>query len=81
MNADCILGVDVAGAVLVAAGYSLGANILTRYLGEEGASAPMAAAASLCNPFNLVRHRPPWTWPPALKEFGQFQPRWMNIRT
>jgi len=41
------------GAPVTAAGYSLGANILTRYLGEEGSSAPLAAAVSLCNPFNL----------------------------
>ena len=87
-SAGCISGVCAAGAVLVAAGYSLGANILTRYLGEEGAAAPLAAAASLCNPFNLVR-RPPWTRPPALdrppapKEPShppeQSQPRWMNM--
>lgn len=42
---------------MTAAGYSLGANILTRYLGEEGSSAPLAAAVSLCNPFNLARPR------------------------
>ena len=30
------------------------ANILVRYLGEEGAQTPIAAAASLCNPFDLV---------------------------
>lgn len=63
----------------MAAGYSLGANILTRYLGEEGGAAPLAAAASLCNPFNLVRRCPPWTRPPALTEFEQSQPMWLNI--
>ena len=31
------------------------ANILVRYLGEEGGKVPLAAAVSLCNPFNLVR--------------------------
>ena len=41
-------------APLVAAGYSLGANILVNYLGEAGAETPLAAAVSLCNPFNLV---------------------------
>lgn len=40
--------------LLFAAGWSLGANILTRYLGEEGDRTPISAAASLCNPFNLV---------------------------
>jgi predicted alpha/beta-fold hydrolase len=39
---------------LVAAGYSLGANILVNYLGEAGESTPLAAAVSLCNPFDLV---------------------------
>lgn len=34
-------------------GYSLGANILVRYLGEEGDKTPLRAAVSLCNPFNL----------------------------
>lgn len=40
--------------LLLAAGWSLGANILTRYLGEEGEGTPISAAAALCNPFNLV---------------------------
>ena len=30
------------------------ANILLRYLGEEGKGTPLKAAASLCNPFDLV---------------------------
>ncbi|GIL85488.1 hypothetical protein Vretifemale_14002 [Volvox reticuliferus] len=38
---------------LLAAGWSLGANILLRYLGEEGAATPLRAAVSMCNPFNL----------------------------
>lgn len=41
--------------LLFAAGWSLGANILTMYLGQEGSRTPISAAASLCNPFNLVR--------------------------
>ena len=32
----------------------LPANILVNYLGEEGDKAPIAAAVSLCNPFDLV---------------------------
>ena len=32
------------------------ANILVRYLGEEGERTPIQAAISMCNPFNLVRH-------------------------
>ena len=39
---------------LLAAGWSLGGNILVRYLGEEGAASPISAAASLCNPLDLV---------------------------
>jgi predicted alpha/beta-fold hydrolase len=44
------------GARLLAAGWSLGANILCNYLGEEGlASRPahITAAISFCNPFAL----------------------------
>ncbi len=41
-------------SLLFAAGWSLGANILTRYLGEDGDRTPLAAAAALCNPFDLV---------------------------
>ena len=33
------------------------ANILVRYLGEEGPATPLAAAVSMCNPFNLVSRR------------------------
>lgn len=40
---------------LFAAGWSLGANILTRYLGEEGENTPIQAAVVMCNPFDLVR--------------------------
>lgn len=39
---------------LLAAGWSLGANILVRYVGEEGDECPISAAASLCNPLDLV---------------------------
>ncbi|EIE22712.1 AB-hydrolase YheT [Coccomyxa subellipsoidea C-169] len=41
-------------SALLAAGWSLGANILVRYLGEEGPKTPISAAISMCNPFNLV---------------------------
>ncbi|KAL9680347.1 hypothetical protein QQ045_018225 [Rhodiola kirilowii] len=41
-------------ANLYAAGWSLGANILVRYMGEESDSCPLTGAVSLCNPFNLV---------------------------
>ncbi|EEH50202.2 uncharacterized protein PADG_06281 [Paracoccidioides brasiliensis Pb18] len=34
-------------------GFSLGANILTNYLGEEGASCPLSAGVICSNPWNL----------------------------
>uniref|UniRef100_A0A1D1YPJ6 Embryogenesis-associated protein EMB8 n=1 Tax=Anthurium amnicola TaxID=1678845 RepID=A0A1D1YPJ6_9ARAE len=37
-----------------AVGWSLGANILVRYLGQEFHHCPISGAVSLCNPFNLV---------------------------
>ncbi|KAI4326781.1 hypothetical protein L6164_019317 [Bauhinia variegata] len=41
-------------ANIYAVGWSLGANILVRYLGEESNTCPLSGAVSLCNPFNLV---------------------------
>lgn len=41
-------------APLLAMGWSLGANILVNYLGEEGQRTPVMAAVSLVNPFNLT---------------------------
>ncbi|CAH9124948.1 unnamed protein product [Cuscuta epithymum] len=40
-------------ANLYAVGWSLGANILVRYLGQQSDSCPLCGAVSLCNPFNL----------------------------
>lgn len=40
-------------AKLYAVGWSLGANILVRYLGQESHNCSLAGAVSLCNPFNL----------------------------
>ena len=34
-------------------GWSLGANILTNFLGEEGKDAKVAGAVAMCNPFDL----------------------------
>jgi len=39
---------------LVAAGFSLGSNILVKYLGEEGDRTPLLGAVSLGNPFDLM---------------------------
>ncbi|TKY67908.1 Embryogenesis-associated protein EMB8 [Spatholobus suberectus] len=41
-------------ANVYAVGWSLGANILVRYLGQESHNCPLSGAVSLCNPFNLV---------------------------
>ncbi|KAG5007948.1 hypothetical protein JHK82_025880 [Glycine max] len=35
-------------------GWSVAANILVRYLGQESHNCPLSGAVSLCNPFNLV---------------------------
>ncbi|QCD88899.1 Alpha/Beta hydrolase fold [Vigna unguiculata] len=41
-------------ANLYGVGWSLGANILVRYVGQESHNCPLSGAVSLCNPFNLV---------------------------
>jgi predicted alpha/beta-fold hydrolase len=41
-------------APLFAIGNSIGANILVKYLGEEGAATPIGAAAAVCCPWDLV---------------------------
>ena len=43
-------------APLMAVGYSLGANILVKYLAEEGARTPLLAAASIGNPWDLMHN-------------------------
>lgn len=42
-------------AELVGMGFSLGANVLTKYIGEEGDRCPFKAAISLANPWNLLK--------------------------
>ncbi len=46
------------GRTLFAVGYSMGANILGKWLGEAGATAPVAAAALVCTPFVLRQAGP-----------------------
>ncbi|XP_024530780.1 phospholipase ABHD3 [Selaginella moellendorffii] len=41
-------------ALLLAVGTSLGANILVKYLGEEGENTLLGGAVSICNPWDLV---------------------------
>jgi len=38
---------------LLAAGYSLGGNVLLKYLGESGVETPLKAATAVCVPLNL----------------------------
>lgn len=47
------LPAEITGAGLAAVGYSLGGNTLLKYLGEAGAAAPLAAAASVSAPIDL----------------------------
>ncbi|KAJ1340235.1 hypothetical protein BSLG_005121 [Batrachochytrium salamandrivorans] len=42
------------GVVLFACGFSLGANVLTKYVGEMGDKCPLVGAASIGNPFDLL---------------------------
>eukprot|EP00268_Persea_americana_P059946 TRINITY_DN741_c1_g1_i6.p1 TRINITY_DN741_c1_g1~~TRINITY_DN741_c1_g1_i6.p1 ORF type:complete len:578 (-),score=85.27 TRINITY_DN741_c1_g1_i6:440-2173(-) len=41
-------------APLFAVGTSIGANILVKYLGEDGDNTPVAGAASICSPWDLL---------------------------
>ncbi|KAJ1703231.1 hypothetical protein LUZ63_003010 [Rhynchospora breviuscula] len=41
-------------APMYAVGTSIGANILVKYLGEEGENTPLAGATSICSPWDLV---------------------------
>nr|CAG8436650.1 9338_t:CDS:2 [Entrophospora candida] len=45
---------SIPGAPLMAVGFSLGANLLVKYLGEEGDKTPLIGAASVANPFDLL---------------------------
>jgi uncharacterized protein len=49
-----VLGGRFPGRPLAAAGFSLGGNVLVKYLGEEGSSTPLAAAAAVSVPFDLA---------------------------
>ncbi|KAL4140670.1 hypothetical protein PRNP1_014951 [Phytophthora ramorum] len=39
----------------VAVGFSMGSNVLVKYLGEEGEQTPLTGAISVGNPFNLTK--------------------------
>ena len=42
-------------APIVTVGYSLGGNVLLKYLGEEGSASPVSAATAVCVPLSLQR--------------------------
>ena len=44
---------ECTGSRFIAAGYSLGGNVLLKYLGEEGGRSPFTAAAAVSVPFDL----------------------------
>ncbi|RLN86944.1 hypothetical protein BBJ28_00009804 [Nothophytophthora sp. Chile5] len=46
---------DFAHEAFVGVGFSMGSNVLVKYLGEEGESAPLTGAISVGNPFDLVK--------------------------
>ncbi len=56
---------------IVAMGYSLGANVLMKFLGERGSSSPIKAAIAVSSPLNLapVSHRL-MQWDNALFQFA-----------
>ncbi|KAJ2848720.1 hypothetical protein IWW36_003125 [Coemansia brasiliensis] len=39
---------------LIGIGYSLGANLITKYVGEQGSACLLSAAISVCNPYDLA---------------------------
>jgi predicted alpha/beta-fold hydrolase len=47
------LSAELTGDGVNAVGYSLGGAMLLKYLGEEGAAAPLRAAATVCAPIDL----------------------------
>ncbi|KAI7825055.1 Alpha/Beta hydrolase protein [Kickxella alabastrina] len=42
-------------ALLAAVGYSLGGNILTKYLGEQGKNCKLSAAITICCPYDVTK--------------------------
>ncbi|RLN67518.1 hypothetical protein BBJ28_00025308 [Nothophytophthora sp. Chile5] len=46
---------DFAHEAFIGVGFSMGSNVLVKYLGEEGENAPLTGAISVGNPFDLVK--------------------------
>lgn len=56
-DVDCVMRLAAESAAperIAAVGFSLGGNLLGKWLGEQGASAPIAAGAVLSTPFDLA---------------------------
>ncbi|KAJ2221846.1 medium-chain fatty acid ethyl ester synthase/esterase 2 [Coemansia sp. RSA 485] len=49
------LSQEYPGTSLGAIGYSMGANILTKYLGEQGKECKLSAATTICCPFDVTK--------------------------
>ncbi|KAI3464417.1 hypothetical protein Pfo_021080 [Paulownia fortunei] len=45
---------EYSAALLFVVGTSIGANILVKYLGEDGENVPVAGAAAVCSPWDLL---------------------------
>lgn len=58
------------GTPLAAVGYSLGGNVLLKWLGERGEQAPLAAAVAVSVPFDL--HRAAWRLERGLSRLYQW---------
>ncbi|KAJ2392651.1 hypothetical protein GGI23_005178 [Coemansia sp. RSA 2559] len=48
------IGAKFPHAKMAAVGFSMGANMLTKYMGEEGMRCPLACAVTVCCPFDIV---------------------------
>ncbi|ETL33068.1 hypothetical protein L916_14417 [Phytophthora nicotianae] len=46
---------DFGREAFVGVGFSMGSNVLVKYLGEEGDQTPLTGAVSVGNPFNLIK--------------------------
>ncbi|KAI9982431.1 hypothetical protein PInf_008374 [Phytophthora infestans] len=46
---------DFGQEAFVGVGFSMGSNVLVKYLGEEGDQTPLTGAVSVGNPFNLIK--------------------------
>jgi len=54
------LNENYSDSVLLSVGYSLGSNILTKYIGEEGENCKIHSAISISNPFNFNKSTTYW---------------------